>query len=517
MLHKKIRVLNAIATVLVLLLFTFFLPETWAEEEPAREVLRMMLIPLESPSEMYRKFLPVKRYLQDRLNRGISLKVARNSSDILTLFKKDKIDVAFVCPTLYCEIAAETGIEPLVKLQINGSDEYRSVLVVRDDADIRKISDLYDTTMVYGRYRCPGSGLLPDIMLGRIGMERDDFFDIVRLGSDESAMLAVMARMFDVTGVPEMSVRQYLGRGLRILRYSYPIPQYLFVARKGLGDGLIADLRKALLDVNVLPGKEAVLGRIEEGISGFTEAKDSDYDIVRLLMRSSGEAIRSRNGSNGTILLVEPVIYAPDMFRKTKRLKNCLEKSLERKIDILIPQNNQAFVAMKQKIKNLVILQENSLYRTKRAPGERFVSRYDLLRYEKGLVITLKSSKINSLTDLKNRSVGVISFDSEGGYLSQARLLDREGIRLKKEQFSLFGTYENVVMAVYRKEVDAGFVSSASFEEIQKDIDLGKIKIMVSTPPLEDWVFSVKGLSSVQWGIIKDQVNRCHEVTGKLQ
>ncbi|NOX25135.1 MAG: phosphate/phosphite/phosphonate ABC transporter substrate-binding protein [Deltaproteobacteria bacterium] len=196
--------------------------------------LRLLLIPMEAPSRMYQDFLPLKDYLEKRLHRTIELDVARKNSEIAALFREKKTDIAFVCPTLYCDLAQAVPVVPLVKLEINGSDQYRSALVVRKDSSITRVADLIGHTLVYGRHSCPGSGLLPGIMLQRVGLSDDSFFEVVKLGNDESALLTVMGRMFDVTGVPEMAASSFTNKGLRILRYSEPIPQYLFVARTGL-------------------------------------------------------------------------------------------------------------------------------------------------------------------------------------------------------------------------------------------------------------------------------------------
>ncbi|HFQ81775.1 MAG TPA: hypothetical protein ENK33_10455, partial [Desulfobacterales bacterium] len=96
--------------------------------------LRLLLIPMKSPTRMYKDFLPLKHYLEQRLRRPLLLKVARRNSEIAALFREKKIDIAFVCPTLYCTLTKSLPMSPLVKLRLNGRDYYRSVLVVRDDS-----------------------------------------------------------------------------------------------------------------------------------------------------------------------------------------------------------------------------------------------------------------------------------------------------------------------------------------------------------------------------------------------
>lgn len=251
----------------------------------AKRKLTLMLMPLDSPSAMYLKFLPFKRYLENRLGVPVALKVAKKRNEIITGLKKGEADLAFLCPTLYCQATKVMPVVPLAKLRVNGKSEFRSVILVRGDSGIRKVSDLAGRTFVYGRYYCPGSGLLPDMILRKAGIGSGDFMDVVRLGSDESAVLAVMARQFDATGVSETTAKPYLEKGLRVLGYSCSIPQYLFAARGGLDRRLLQRIEEAMLSVNGLRHPERVLGAIDEGADGLSPARDKDYDIVRRLLR----------------------------------------------------------------------------------------------------------------------------------------------------------------------------------------------------------------------------------------
>lgn len=272
------------------LFFLFFLLFSTIVVVPApraqeKRGLVLLLMPLDSPSVMYGRFLPFKRYLEGRLGIPVKLKVAKKRSEVIETLEKGQADLAFLCPTLYCLASRRIPIVPLAKLRVNGSSQYRSVLLVRNDSGIKKISDLAGRTFVYGRFYCPGSGLLPDMILRGAGVHESDLMDTVRLGSDESAVLAVMARLFDATGVSEITARPYLGKGLRILGYSRPIPQYLFAARGGMDRNLLRRIKAAMLFVNSLKSRKDVLGGIEPGADGLADAHDRDYDIVRKLIR----------------------------------------------------------------------------------------------------------------------------------------------------------------------------------------------------------------------------------------
>ncbi len=457
--------------------------------------LRMIVIPMKPPSQMYRDFLPLKRYMERKLSRPIELSVARKNSNVKKLFRKKEIDIAFVCPTLYCELSRTVSVVPLVKLRIHGSDQYRSVLVVRRDSPIRRTADLFDRTLVYGRYNCPGSGLLPRIMMKRVGLSEDDFLEVVNLGNDESALLAVMGRMFDVTGVPEMAARSLPDKGLRILRYSDPIPQYLFVARRGVGEKLIRRFKEAMLNLNNTPDKEAVIGGIDKGVDGFSDARDSDYDIVRVLIESlnGGTALPPIRKGEHT-LLVEPLFYDADLFRRLKPLLSKLREKTGVDYHLRIPESIDAFLRIKKQGSGDLFLQESHLFSTSRDPHEESLGLLSIVPSDMnaGVIIVSATGKVKSLEDLHGKKVGIPSRLSEGGYLAQARWLKEHGVSQDSMNLVDLKTCENVLMCVYRGRVDAGYLTLDTLRRLKRDFQSKRIVILGKTPPLKDWVLSVR-------------------------
>ncbi len=457
--------------------------------------LRMIVIPMKPPSRMYKDFLPLKRYLEKKLDRPIDLDVARKNSEVAKLFDKKEIDIAFVCPTLYCDLTRIVSVVPLVKLRINGNDQYRSVLVVRKDSPINRTADLFDRTLVYGRYYCPGSGLLPRIMFKRVGLSENDFLEVVNLGNDESALLAVMARMFDVTGVPEMAARSLADKNLKILRYSDPIPQYLFVARSGLGERFIQDVKEAMLSLNHAPDREALIGGIEKGVDGFSDARDTDYDIVRVLIESlNGDAVGSLFRKGEHTLVVEPLYYDADLFRRLKPLLSRLRSETGWNYHLRIPESIEAFLEAKEQGKGDLYLQEAGLFSRFRTPREELLGSLAVASKEAniGVIVVSGTGTVKTLKDLKGKTIGIPSRFSEGGFLAQTRWLENQGIYQNSIRLKDLGTCENVLMSVYRGKVDAGYLTLDTLRRLQKDLQPKRTVIIGKTPPLEDWVISVR-------------------------
>jgi len=456
----------------------------------ASSPLRMLLIPMKPPTQMYRSFLPLKHYLEQRLRRPLSLEVARRNSEIAPLFREDKVDIAFVCPTLYCTLTKNILLSPLVKLRLNGRDHYRSVLVVRDDSKIKRTADLLGQSLVYGRYNCPGSGLLPRIMLGRVGLRNNNFFEVVTLGNDESALLAVMARMFDVTGVPEMAAQAYIGKGLRIIRYSENIPQYLFTARSGLGVPLIAKIKTAMLDLNKNPKRQDIIGGLEKGVDSFTPALDSDYDIIRVLTesleRGAGRAVK-RPGEH--TLVVEPLYYDADLFGRLKPLLTQLRLETGRNYHLRIPSSIEAFMKLVRLGQGDLFLREGGLPVNSETSVLETLGTLKILPPDTnvGLIIAAAGG-VKTVADLRGKRIGVPFKLSEGGYQAQSRWLRQQGVTLARPELLVsLKTCEQVLMGVYRGKVEAGFITLDTLRRLREDIPPQSIVILGQTPPLSPW------------------------------
>jgi phosphonate transport system substrate-binding protein len=463
----------------------------------SRNQITMILLPLKPPSTMYKNFLPLKRYLEKNLDVSIRIKVAKDSSDIIRHLETGEADMAFLCPTLYCVSYNRVPIVPLVKLRINGTSEYRSLLLVREDSPVKKTADLLDGTFVYGRYQCPESGLLPRVMLKRVGISDKDLLESVKLGSDESAMISVMAKMFDATGVSEMAAKPYIGNGLRVLRHSYSIPQYVFVARASLGKDFIQRLKKTMLSINGLEDPKSIIGSIESGVDGFSEAEDRDYDIVRVLIKNiPGEKDIILKEKRGIKFVVEPVFFEPDLFRRLNPLITHLSKKTGLTFQLLIPENVEDFIDMQNKGEGAIFLQNPHLY-TKMTESNRYRAVASIAETGSpegriGIIITNSSGRIKTPKDLAGKKIGITSHFSDDGYLSQREMLIKEGVPLDSLNFIKLKTYENVIMNVYRGSVDAGFVSLPALRSMEQDIDMDRIIIVAKTPPLPEWVMSLR-------------------------
>jgi diguanylate cyclase (GGDEF)-like protein/PAS domain S-box-containing protein len=123
-----------------------------------------------------------------------------------------------------------------------------------------------------------------------------------------------------------------------------------------------------------------------------------------------------------------------------------------------------------------------------------------------GVIITRADKlEINTIKDLRGKTVAASSMDSLGSYEMQALELIHAGIRMPQDiQLKLTGfPQDGVVTAVLTNHADAGFVRSGLLESLASEgkLDLSEIKILnrqnlsyfpahVSTPLYPEWPFA---------------------------
>lgn len=113
----------------------------------------------------------------------------------------------------------------------------------------------------------------------------------------------------------------------------------------------------------------------------------------------------------------------------------------------------------------------------------------------RGIVITRTDSPLSGLKDLKGKTVSIVGYTSAGGYLSQKLSLMEEGIDVKTEiniTEAINNKQENVILAVYTGEADAGFIRESARHKVDGYIAASRIKVVAECAWLPNWSFSVK-------------------------
>ncbi len=455
--------------------------------------LELILPPVENVRVTYEKFLPLRDYLEKATSRKIILKIAHNYQEAIEEIGSGPAHLAYLDPAAYCEARYQHRIVPLVKTIWNGSSTYRSVIVTRKDSGINKIIDAKGRRFALGNMSSSSSYLIPVVMFKEVGIGLNDFSSVDYLEQEDRIALSVLARHHDIGGLSERVAQKYLRDGLQIINVSEAIPQYTLCASTSVPAGLRDTIRRSLLAVDKTRAP-ALIAAMHD-IDGFAPAEDRDFDVVRVMIKNLTGKNYLEYGKKSIKVAILPLYSPITLFDRFDPLMRYLTQKTGYEFKLVIPRDFEDFFNTVER--GEVQFSYSNPYIYIQLADRGFLSAFantviqnsgDIFR---GIIITHKSSPIRTLDDLRGRRVMVVSYKSAGGFLAQKLLLNENGIDVLKDLRLTEGKRQEVVILnVYRKTVDAGFIREAALDVLKEEIDLGAIRIVARTPYIANWPFA---------------------------
>jgi len=461
---------------------------------PADDPSRLVLIipPVENVDVMYERFLPVKDHIERATGRPVLLKVARSHQEAIESIESGQAHLAYLDPASYCEARRRAGVEPLAKTVFGGAATSQSVIVARSDSPITKIVDGRRKRLALGAAHSSLSSLIPAVMFKEVGISLKDFQKVDYLEQEDRIALSVLTKRHDLGGLSKEVARKYLGDGLRIIKTSEPVPPYVVCACTCLPGPLRETLRTAFLSFQA-PQQHGTTPL--KGLDGFAPAEDRDFDVVRVMIRN----LTGRNylvyGKAIVQVAILPLYSAITLYERFDPLMRYLTRKTGREFKLVIPKDFEDFFAIIKR--GGADYSYSNPYIYIQLANRGFLSAIastateesgDLFR---GIIITHRDSAIRTLADLKGKDVMVVSFRSAGGFLVQKHLLSNSGIDVFRDLRLREGKrQEEVILNVYRKTADAGFVREAALDVLKEEIDLDKIRVLATTPYIPNWPFA---------------------------
>ncbi|MGC2064224.1 MAG: phosphate/phosphite/phosphonate ABC transporter substrate-binding protein [Thermodesulfovibrionales bacterium] len=252
-------------------------------------LLRMGIVPLESPAVMFKKFSPIIEYLGKRLGKMVDLKVAVDFQGAVNDLGQGVTQLCFMTPSTYVEAHKRYDARVLVKALRNGKPFQHAVIIARSDSTINTIEDLKNRSFAFGDPHSTSSHIIPRGLLLAAGIDIKDLFYYNYLGHHDDVARAVLNGDFDAGAVMETTAYKYKDMGLKFIKFSEDIPEFNISVSGKLDPALTAEIKALLLSISdSTPEGASLLRSIDENYTGFVESADDDYNSVRLTMSRLG-------------------------------------------------------------------------------------------------------------------------------------------------------------------------------------------------------------------------------------
>ena len=247
----------------------------------AKEELVFGSVAMDIPAVMHKRLKPLTKYLSQRLNKNVVLKLSPNMGAAINEAAKGTVDIAYLTPVAYLRAHKKGKAQLIAKTVTNGKASFKLMIVVKENSPIKSVEDLLGKSFAFGDERA----LLQRATVVGAGIKLNQFKEYRFIGHYDNIARAVMNNDFDAGILKDTMAYKWQGKGLRILHSSPALPPYNIVASKNVSKATLKELKQIFLSLDKRnPDHLKVIKAIDKKYDGFAATSDAEYDVVRKLV-----------------------------------------------------------------------------------------------------------------------------------------------------------------------------------------------------------------------------------------
>lgn len=301
--RTKMWIIGTVLISLITAVGIFFFLKTRAPG-PKGPALTFGTAPIYDPATINKELLPFTKYLEQKTNRKINLRVTEEYRQLRSDLLNGKIQFAWVSPLQFVRLRAEQpAVRVLATTTQEGSKYYQGYLVIKTKGSIKTLDDLRGKRICYvdkgsasgylmARYFLRSKGINPNDLLSRFSGNHSQV-----LRDLQNGLCDVGATFNEAYGT--LSVEET--KKVKILAITTKIPTDTICASPTLSANMRHSLRKALLDFRPTRDlKKTVIGErypidsfIKPDLSIFSKLEQADKEE-----RASEEQSNDKNDEN---------------------------------------------------------------------------------------------------------------------------------------------------------------------------------------------------------------------------
>jgi len=274
----------------VILILTMMTHSSFANEtnEKEEQVLTFGCLPYITATALMEKYTPLADYLSQKLAIPVKLSVAKDYKEHIRRAGENELDITFIGGLPYVEMVEKYGRKRLfARYEMQNKPFFQSIIVVPKNSPIQSLKDLKGKRFAFGNKNSTLSTLVPRYMLQQEGIKLNDLMNYDHVGTHEDVILGVLLGSCDAGAVAQEVFNEHKSKyPIRQLIASPPVSTHLLVASDQLSDELFDKIQMALYNLKDDPNAKEILSIINKDMTGFVPVKDSDYDLLRNIVKS---------------------------------------------------------------------------------------------------------------------------------------------------------------------------------------------------------------------------------------
>jgi len=276
-----------------------------APDSPARETLRVVLIPADGGTEDGTKadYAPIFGAISRMTGIDFDIKVGQSYATVVEAMCNGAADVAFVGPVTYIQ-ARDRNCADLLAVGVEKNQSiYYAGIFAPTASPIRALADLKGKRVAFGDVNSTSSFVYPMAMIVDAGLDPVRDLAAIRMtGSHADSLAALVHGQADAAALSfdsfEKAVHEHAvdPATLRIVAKSPPIPYPPLIMNARLDAGMKAKLRDAFARVHKAPGvtPEMIRGYGGKVMDRYDTAfSPAQFDVAGRVMAKLDESMKA--------------------------------------------------------------------------------------------------------------------------------------------------------------------------------------------------------------------------------
>jgi len=282
--NRAVRELSKNSDLITIEMDRFKLPE-----HGRTDTLVFGVVPFDAPANIYKMFTPLMEYLKRATGKHFELRVGPDFGSAVDDLVSGTAQLSFMNSFAYINAQKKSGARLLVTMLRKGKPIHRSAIITRENSGINEPSDLAGHSFAFVDRHSVSGYLIPLSLLEEAGIRLDSLRDYSFLGSHEEIVTSVNKGDFDAGGVMESVAENFMGSGIKVIKYSQEIPEFSICGGPSLHAADEEKVLKALLQLKQGTMEASrVFGAIDRNYTGCSEGYDHSFDIIRTLALKAG-------------------------------------------------------------------------------------------------------------------------------------------------------------------------------------------------------------------------------------
>jgi phosphonate transport system substrate-binding protein len=252
--------------------------------------IKVAIASMVSPQETFFQYNRMLSYIEEKLDRKVSLVQRKTYKEVNELLRKGEIDVGFICSGAYVAGAKDSAFNLLVIPQMNGKRHYYAYLIVNKNSDYRSFRDLRGKRFVFTDSLSNTGMYYPLKRLNDYNSTIKDFFASTYLSNAHDYSIELVSRNIVEGASVNSLIFEYIQRmtpekvlNVKVIERSEPYGMPPVVTSRQIDEELRKQLENIFLDMaNEKSGKDILGGLM---IDKFVKESDTLYNDIRRMSK----------------------------------------------------------------------------------------------------------------------------------------------------------------------------------------------------------------------------------------